>query len=261
LLSTVRIKNVGEKDEESVKVNVAIPALGISASDYIDVIEAGDSTTSEELYMRIPADAKEGSYEVVTTVKYDDNYEIVTSKSTILVSLPTCADDTCKTSAEKTDKTTITISSDAQKLVKGEGGSVFPIALTNQGSATKTYVVKVEGTEGWATARISPSNVIVLAPGETSTVFVYVSATDDAAAGDHVFSVSISSADSVLKSVPLKASVVGETPSFGWDKIKTALEIGFVILVVILVVLGLIIGFSKLRDKEEPEEVSGQTYY
>jgi uncharacterized membrane protein len=263
LLSTVRIKNAGEMDEESIKVTVAIPALAVSASDYIDTIQAGDSTTSEELYLRIPADAKPGIYDVLTTVKYDDGYEVITQKSTIQVSAPVCTEDACKGPAAKTDKTIITISTDTQKVTTGEGGTVYPIALTNQGSDTKTYVVKVDGTDGWATARISPSNVVVLAPGESSTVFIYLSATDKATVGEHMFSVTISSADNVLKELPLKASVVSSeiAPSFGWENIKTALEIGFVILVVILVVLGLIIGFSKLREKEEPEEVSGQTYY
>jgi uncharacterized membrane protein len=262
LLATVRIKNAGEQDEESVKVKVAIPSLGVSASDYIDTIASGDSTTSEELYIRIPADAKEGDYKMDIVVEYDDGYETVAGTKTIHVSEPVCTEDACRPAAEKGGKTVIAISTDAQQLVKGQGGSVYPIALTNEGKSAMTYVVKVEGTEGWATSRISPSNVIVLAPGESSTVFVYLSATDDAAAGEHVFSVSISSADTMLKQLPLKATVVGSQPvSFGWDKIKTALEIGFVILVVILVVLGLIIGFSKLKEKEEPEEVSGQTYY
>ncbi len=263
LLTTVRVKNIGEKDEESVKVKVSIPALGISASDYIDVIEAGDSTTSEELYMRIPDTAAAGDYTVEVSLDYDEGFESLSAKKTITVTEPVCVEDACQTSAEETaEKTIITISTDVQQLVKGQGGSVYPIALTNEGKSTKTYVIKVDGIEGWATSRISPSNVVVLAPGETSTIFVYLSATDAAAAGEHMFSVSVSSADAVLKQLPLKAEIVGQqTTSFGWDRIKTALEIGFVILVVILVVLGLIIGFSKLKEKEEPEEVSGQTYY
>ncbi len=262
LLTTVRVQNVGDKDEQSVKVKVSIPALGISASDYIDTIDAGDSTTSEELYLRIPTDAKAGDYTVDVTVEYDEGFETLSGKKTIHVSEPVCTEDACNPAPEKEEKTIITISTDMQQLVKGQGGSVYPIALTNEGKSTKTYVIRVDGTEGWATSRISPSNVVVLAPGETSTVFIYLSATDAATTGEHMFSVSISSADTVLKQLPLKASVVSEqVPVFGWDKIKTALEIGFVILVVILVVLGLIIGFSKLREKDEPEEVSGQTYY
>ena len=36
LLTTVRLKNYGQKDEEGLKVTVSVPALGLAASDYID---------------------------------------------------------------------------------------------------------------------------------------------------------------------------------------------------------------------------------
>ncbi len=64
LLTTVRVKNIGEKDEESVKVKVTIPELGLSASDYMDEIEDGESETSEELYMRIPECIEAKDYKV-----------------------------------------------------------------------------------------------------------------------------------------------------------------------------------------------------
>ena len=69
LLSTVRIKNTGDKDEDSIKITVAIPELDLSASDYIEELDEGKSTTSEELYMRVPNCAEAGDYEAVVTVK------------------------------------------------------------------------------------------------------------------------------------------------------------------------------------------------
>ena len=54
LLTTVRVKNLGEKDEEGVKITFSVPSLGLSASDYIDELESGDSMTSEELYVKVP---------------------------------------------------------------------------------------------------------------------------------------------------------------------------------------------------------------
>lgn len=44
---------------------------------------------------------------------------------------------------------------------------------------------------------------------------------------------------------------------------KKSLEIGLVVLIILLVMLGLIIGFSKLRndDEEEENELSEKTYY
>ena len=52
-----------------------------------------------------------------------------------------------------------------------------------------------------------------------------------------------------------------EESSLGIGDVRTALEIGLVVLIVLLIVLGLIVGFNKLKGSEEPEEVSGQTYY
>ena len=79
-----------------------------------------------------------------------------------------------------------------------------------------------------------------------------------------MFSVTVSTADKVLRQVPLTASVVGDAssgPVLSLDRVKRALEIGFFVLVVILVVLAIIVGITLLRRKEEPDEISGQTYY
>ena len=52
-LATVKVQNKGTKDEEDVKVKVAIPELGVSASAFIDEVEAEDEdddiVISEEL--------------------------------------------------------------------------------------------------------------------------------------------------------------------------------------------------------------------
>ena len=47
----------------------------------------------------------------------------------------------------------------------------------------------------------------------------------------------------------------------GWDNVKKGLEIAFVVLVALLVLLGLIIGFGKLRSNDEDDEDAAQTYY
>jgi len=258
LLTTVRVKNVGEQDEDSVKVSVKVPALGISASDYIDEIEADDSTTSEELYMRIPPCTQPGEYSAIVEVEYDEGFETISTTETITV----LAGDACVVPGESTDdgRTLITLSTETQDVARGEGATVFPLTITNDGTETKTYIVSIEGADEWATTRVSPSNVVVLDGGETQTIFVYVSAARESTLGEHMFSVSISSAGKDLEQIPLTANVVSSGFSFGWDNVKKALEIGFVILVIVLVVLGLIIAFSKLRGSDD-DDISGQTYY
>ncbi|MBN1386301.1 hypothetical protein JW968_05005 [Candidatus Woesearchaeota archaeon] len=255
LLTVVRVQNLGEKDEDSVKVKVSIPALGISATDYIDELESEDSVSSEELYMRIPDCAEEGEYTVRVTVDFDDGYDTTSKDFKIYV----VESDTCGAgpAAAVKEKTVITVGAESQDLTKGKGGVVYPISLSNEGTQSKGYTISVDGAD-FATVKISPANVLVLNGGESKTVYVYLTANDDAPEGPHPFTVTITSG-SESQQISLNANVVkGE--SAGWDSVKKGLEVGLIVLVVLLIILGLIIGFTKLKSDDE-EEDEAETYY
>jgi len=252
LLTSVRIKNMGEDDEEDVKIKVSIPELGISASDYIDELEVEDSVTSEELYMRIPECAVAGEYTVVVEVEYDEGDESITEDYSMTV----VGSDTCELGGQD-GKTVVTIGSDTQDVVAGESGVVYPITLSNNGNAAKTYTISaIAGS--WANIKVNPS-VVVLGAGETKLVYVTVAAKEDAAEGAQTFGIAIKSGDATLKEVTLQANVVDDEDA-GWEKVKKGLEVALVVLVVLLVIIGLIIGFNRLKgeDDEEPKE---ETYY
>lgn len=259
LLSVVRVKNYGEKDEDSVKVRVSIPALGISATDYIDELESEDSVSSEELYMRIPECADEGEYTIRVTVEYDDGYKETSKDYSVFV----VESDTCNAEGGEgttSEKTMITVATESQDLAAGKGGVVYPISLSNEGSQSKGYTISVDGADDFATVKISPANVLVLNGGESKTVYVYLTALEGAEQGPHPFVVTITSgADS--QQITLNANIVeGADADGGWDSVKRGLEIGLIVLVVLLIILGLIIGFTKLRSDEEDED-EAETYY
>lgn len=259
LLATARIKNRGTQTEEDVKVKASIPALGISASDYIDELDAeggeDDSTTSEELYMRIPDCAEPGEYTVKVCVEYDDGDEedCATTKIDVVES------DTCQAAGEPaaaTGKTIITVGPDTQNVAQG-GSVMYPITISNDGAESKVYSISVDSAN-WAEFSVTPSNVMVVGPGESKAAYVSVKA-NPSASGLQVFSVTIKSGENVLKQVPLRANIAGTAAGLG--KVKKALEVGLVVLVVLLVILGLIIGFNKLKGSEEAEEGEEKTYY
>jgi len=257
LLTTVRVKNIGEKEEESIKVKVTIPELGLSASDYFDDIEDGKSETSEELYMRIPECVEAKDYKVKVTVEYDEGYETVSTEKMITITGDVCA---AEEPVEK--KTVITVGPETQDVAQG-ASVIYPLTISNAGNTARTYVVSIDGAETWSTVEVTPSNLVVLNAGESKAVYVSLTANDDAVAGEHMFVLSVKSGDTTLKQVTLKADVTEERPS-GALSLKRGLEIGVIILVVLLVILGLIIGFNKLRETgdEEPEESDkGETYY
>lgn len=253
LLTSVRLKNYGEKDEDSVKIKVSVPDLGISATDYIDELEAEDSTTSEELYLRIPSCSEAGTYDVRVEITFDEGDEKISETSEIRV----IADETCEaqsTTAASTAKPTIVYDSTVQDVTAS--GSIYAITMSNPTSEAKTVIIAVNGVDVFGSARVSPSNVMVLGAGETKTAYVYVNANEDATPGQYTFGASISGLGTTSQEIVLSANVVKADTG----NLKKALEIGLVVLVAILVILGLIIGFNKLKSSEDEGE-EGKTYY
>jgi len=261
LLVAVRLRNRGEKDEEGIKVTVSIPELGVSATDFVDELERegddDDETTSEELFLRIPNDAITGEYTLRTVVEFDDGDERETSETVIRI----IGTEQMTVSEPKPtqEKTIITVAADAQSLQTGGVEVAYPITLTNAGTSSRTYIVSADGAS-WATFRLSPSNVVVVDAGESKAVSVYVAANANAPTGQQTFTVTVSSAEKVLKQIPLTANV--SAGASGTAKLKRGLEVGLVVLVVLLVIIGLIIGFNKLRgDESEGKEGEDETYY
>ena len=254
LLTVVRVKNLGEKDEEGIKIKVSIPDLGISAADYIDELEAGESTSSEELYLRIPKCAEEGSYDVKVQVTYNEGYSEVTQAYSIYVKQEEVCEPVSPTTPTAVEKTVVTTTSEVQELTPGAQGVIYPLTITNAGTTAQTYVLSVEGGD-WATIKISPSNVLVVQPGETKTAYIYVSAKPNAPEGEQLFNVKVS-VGGEEKLVSMKAFV----KKAATEGLRRGLEIALIILLIVLIIVGIVIGISRLKGQGEEEERT-QTYY
>ena len=259
LLATVRLKNIGNEDEdEGIRVKVSIPELGLSATDYIDSLDEDESVTSEELYMRIPTCPKLGTYDVFVEVTYQDGDETETA----VTSIDVVGSDLCEVPTQTPVDTepSITAGVDVQNVVPGQGGAIYPITVTNNANTAKTFTIMTEA-ENWATIRVSPSNVLIVEPGQTETAYVYVSAHEDALVGQNLFAVTVKAGNNVVEQFTLTANVVpGDGVSDdSWDSLRKTLEIGLVVLVIILVILGLVIGLRRMRKDGDDDE--SQTYY
>jgi len=249
-LATVLLENFGDKTEKDVKVEVAIPALGVKATEYVDVVVTDNNNVDyedvPEMFLPLPATAEAGAYDMIVTVKYDDLRETVSQTYKVNV--------LANELFQKSDKLVLAVGPESQTVAAGNTAS-YAVALTNAGSTSKAYVLDVV-TGDWATATVSDA-LVVLEPGKNKVVQVDVTAASNAVEGQHVASVAIMSGDEVLETIVLKANVAGTAgKSFS---LRNGLEIALIVLVVLLVIIGLIIGFSRLRKDDEDEEE--QTYY
>jgi len=247
LLTTVLVENVGENEEDDVKVTVEVPELGLKASEFVDELKADDSEDVDEMQLFVPADTKAGEYALKVTVHYDDLDKSVTESYTLKV-----VESEFVKPQQKSGKTVLAVGPEMQTVSAGKTAT-YAVALTNDGSASKAYTVEA-ATGDWATASVS-EKLVVLEPGQSKVVYVDLTAAADAAAGEHLASLTVKSGSDVLETVVLKATVAApEKAASNETSLRNGLELALVVLVVLLVLLGLAIGFSRLRKDDDGEE-------
>lgn len=261
LFANVRVRNMGDNTEESIKIIISIPELNIKATEYIDEIEANEALSSEDIFLRIPSCATPGNYIVKATLQYADGDEETAKQTTIKVT----EDSTCEISPITQQEKTVITMPGKQDAMKGNP-VVYPILISNNGVTDKAYQLSANGLESWSTYRFEPSTLVLVKAGKTETAYLYVTPKDDATTGEKVFMVTVETSGD-KKQIALTANVLEsqtQKPSTEFDlgDLRQGLIIGLIVLVVLLVILGLVVGFGKMKGNgKEPEEVTGQTYY
>ncbi len=271
LLATVLLENFGSRDLKDVKVTVAVPALGVSATEFVDVLPTDDGDNFDtdeednedndnvehddvpEMFLPLPASAAEDDYEVVVSAE-SASVPRVTKKYTLHV----LADERFQAQA---DRLVLAVAPESQTVASGSTAR-YAVALTNAGSSSRAYLLSAT-TGDWASASLS-EQLVVLESGKNKVVYVDVTAAQNAAAGQHTVTLTVSADGSVLEtvsfgaSVPAAAQQPAQTATGSANvNLRTGLEIALIVLVVVLVIVGLILGFSRLR-KDDGEE---KTYY
>ena len=260
LLTTVLVENYGKNTEKDVKVTVEIPALGVSATEFVDVVDHdGENIDQEdvpEMFLPIPATAAEGDYDVVVTARYDDHREL----SSWIGKVHVVADQRFSTPVQ--DTLVLAVGPENQNVAAGKTAS-YAVALTNPAgcvscSTSKAYALEVVAGD-WASQATVSESLVVLEPGKNKVVYVEITAANDAA-GQNTATLLVKSGSEVLETIPLRANVDASQASGGSNvNLRNGLEIALIVLVVLLVIIGLIIGFSRLSKDDDSGE--DQTYY
>lgn len=267
VLITARIENIGDGDEDDVRVTASIDRLNLRNSVYIDSIEEGDEVQTEEIPLSLPLCATPGVYQVNIEYVFKEGFRTGGTS----IPLTVVEGDRCdmhsgdnsdsEDNVDKTPKTIIVVGSQLETLAQGGEGVIYPITLTNDATrSTKTYTLLVEGLNThFAEMRVSPTSTVVLQPGETQSLYIFVRADEDAPLGPHVFTASVLSGGETLDQITLTANVVeGEGSS-----LKSVLEVGLIVLVIILIIVALVVAFNRNRDNDEDDddEITTETYY
>jgi len=266
----VRVENMGAKKEENVKVEVDVPELGLSTRTWLDDLvpkDSGDdesSLSTRPLMLKVPKDAVSGEYEVLVTVTYNRGRDSVQWSGKLSVNGAEPTDASTGADGQSQRKALITVDSSTKSLVQGEE-KTFKLMFANLGNDKQTYTVKVLGAQLWGEARVDPAFVTVM-PGDAAVMYVNILAREDAQPGKYSFTLQIRENNQIVKELNLGATVVEKSPTekaAGELLSLPVLRLGFIGLVVILVIIGLVIAFKKLRDDDDYplEPKDGKTYY
>jgi len=242
-----KIENLGNDPEDDVKITATIEDLHITESDYISEIEEGEEKYSEPLYLMTEKCTEAGTYDLVIKATYSHSKE----ESTYTVPVEIVANDACIANTESVADVKVNI--DKSSAAMEDGAAKFTIALSNSGEAE---LVSLEAESDSLDFEFSPKSDFLLENDAMEQVTMTVTAKSGAASGDQSFVLSVKTADGEIAKQTLTVDVAS-------NGLVNALEIGLVIVVVLLAILGLIIGFNKMKedDDEADEELTSQTYY
>lgn len=136
LFTTVRLENLGETEENDVKVTVSIPALGISTVNYLDELNTenqedtedhlrNDNSKQMDLLLRIPSDAATGTYDVKVDIEYNRGHSFLTKTLSLNVEGTT----------QSAGAQTVINSDSSSKVVNAGESAEYKVMMANLGLA------------------------------------------------------------------------------------------------------------------------------
>ncbi len=247
LLATVRLENYGQRSEKDVRVQTSIPELGVSAVDYINEIKYEDQEQTEELYLKIPACANHGTYNVITKVTYENGRTTITKSVPIQI----LSDDTCDEQTPNVPKTQILVNNAPQTIHVGSQPALWTVTITNKENTAQQYAISVTGEPQETTIHILPTTLLVVQPKTTQIATITATPTEESLASTSNLALTVTAQDSVAQTTYLPLTII---PAPSRDA-TPVLETLLVVLVLIAVVLAILLIISPGKKQNI------QTYY
>ncbi len=207
---TVKIANIGTRDlDEDDDIQVRLNINGFGFDQTLNWNEDFDKQESErfEFNVDIPSDGANSLTEI--SVFHDGDEDAEDDGSTLAQTFSISTEDCAEI-----------VSADAHGIITGTAvaeGTVgnptrYDLTIMNTGSSAATYDLEVSGITGWATSQVEPASTITVNAGETATVYVYLTPTNDAAESNAAV-ITLKSGATVLQTKTVTMNVAGSSIS------------------------------------------------
>ena len=275
----VRLKNEGAKDENDVKIVAAIDALNASAVKWTDLVAyefVGDDEEDSEtitLPLFIPAESVSGEYELEVGIAYNGwrDTQVVATKINVKGVEPKAEAKTGESPqtpvieekpVDPLKELTLAFDTTSQHVALGKEVA-YKMTISNLASTARDITLTSAGAQLFADVRVDPS-VLTIEGGQKADVYVYVKPKSDAELKVSQFTLRVMNENKLYKELSLSLGVeeaVKEDSKFLPFEDDT-LKMVFIGLVVLLIIVGLMIAFRRVRGDDYPlEPVEERIYY
>lgn len=275
----VRLENVGAKDEDNVKVVAAIDALKVYDVEWVELVEReipGDNEETSEtatLYLTIPKDTPSGEYELEVGIAYNDEHDTQVVKTSLYVRGVKVQEEEVEDESSLTPvieqkpvnpskELTLAFDTTSQHVTAGKE-TAYKLTISNLASESRDITVTASGAQLFADVRVDPST-LTIEGGQKADVYVYAKAKSDAELKVSQFTLRLMNGDKLYKELPLSLGVEeAVVEKSNWLPFEDdTLKIVFIGLVIILIIVGLLIAFKRVRGDDYPlEPIEERIYY
>ena len=242
------LKNRGRQLAEDTFLRIRIPELGLETQTYFgdlsSVDTGGDEVDREDAverrtYIRIPADAPLGLYNVVIEAFNSDSFTSLEKR--VLVG--------------GAQEDTLVVTPSNSKTFSTGDTAVYELTLVNRGSVVRVYNIVADAPKG---LNIDLSDTVIVVPaGSSKTVEISAAST---LRDDYSFTAIINSDGKVVSDETFTATVTEGNGSSGVKSTDNAAILLTVILAIVFIVL-LVVLIVLLTRKPEQKEEFGESYY
>jgi uncharacterized membrane protein len=266
LFVTVRLENLGEKEENDIKIKASV--AGASTINYLDELNTENQENNEDhlrqdnskqidLLLRIPEDAATGVYELKVEVEYNRGHNFLSQSMDINI----------EGFEQEVAGVQTVINTDSNSKETNVGETVeYRVMIANIGEEPGVFSVQIDGVSTWGEAVVQPGLMTVM-PDSTGEVVIAITPFNAEDSATHTWVARIMLENNALSESLFTTKVNAEeaVEEDTSETMKTVLAIVFGILIVVLIVLALIIAFKKATGNDVEDDstsnIGDQTYY
>ena len=236
--------NIGDEDQDQVRVNLYSKALNIDLSNEIrNNLDQGDK---EKIIFNfvVPSGIADKTYNLELSSEYDYKNGVYRAQSDENVLVPVKVLG-CSVQPSSSDKF-VSITADLGSEAKAGKEMIVKATIRNIGNASAAFAIEAKNFESWSKLGKAYNRILTLSPGESGDVEISFMVNSDAS-GENLFNIEVASSGAKTETKEISVNIAKGSNSFSnlFKGNALAWVIGLVNLLLIVIIIIVAVKIAK----------------